>query len=90
VVVDEFLFVLANSSFEFVYETIDCGVHIFFDVIAVDGAAVDTRGCFRFVLQLLDGQNTLDVRHDVKVSANLVYLGADIGSQGFSNFDMMA
>jgi hypothetical protein len=90
VVIDELFLVLANSPFELVYETIDGGIHIFFDVIAIDGAAVHAGSGFRLMLQFLDGQNTFDVRHDVKVSADLIDLCADVIAHGFSNFDMMA
>lgn len=90
VVVNEFFLVFANSTLEFVDETIDRGIHIFFNVIAVDGAAIDAGCCFRFMLQLLDGQDTFDVRHNVKVSGYLVYFCSDIGSQGLGYLDMMA
>jgi hypothetical protein len=42
------------------------------------------------VLQLLDGQDTLDVRHNVKVTGYLFYLGAHVVSHRLGDFDMMA
>jgi len=88
--VNEFFFVFTNSSFQFVYHAVNGSVHIFLDVLAVDGSAVNARRCFSFVLKLFYGQDTLDVRHDVKMSSDLIYLGADIVSHGFGYFDMMA
>jgi hypothetical protein len=67
VVIDKSFLVLAHSPFELVDKAIDCGVHIFFGVIAVDSATVNAGSCFGFMPELFDGQDTLDVRHDVKV-----------------------
>jgi hypothetical protein len=78
VVIDKSFFVLADSPFELVNQSVDRGIHILFDMIAVDSAAVDAGGGFGFMPELLDGQDTLDVRHDVKMSANLIYLCTDI------------
>ena len=41
VMVDKFFFVLADTPFKFVYEAINCGIHIFFDVVAVNSTAID-------------------------------------------------
>ena len=90
VVIDKSFLVLAHSPFEFVDKAIDCGVHIFFSVVAVDSATVNAGGCFSLMPQLFDGQDTLDVRHDVKVSGNFLYFCADVVSHGFSYLDMMA
>ena len=77
-VIDKFFLVLANSPFEFVDQSVDRGIHILFDVIAIDSAAIDTGGGFGFMPEFLDGQDTLDVRHDVKMSANFFYLCTDV------------
>ena len=45
----EFFLVLPNASFEFVDKAIDRSIHIFFSVITIDGAAVDTGSRFSFV-----------------------------------------
>ena len=66
--IDESFLVLPNTSFELVNEPVDRRIHVFFGVIAVDLATVDACGCLGFVPEFLDGQDTMDVRHDVKVA----------------------
>ena len=89
-VIDKSFLVLAHSPFEFVDKAIDCGVHIFFSVVAVDSATVNAGGCFRLMPPLLDGLDTVDVRHDGIVSGNFLYFCADVVSHGFRYVDLMA
>jgi len=80
VVIALFFFIFSNSSFEFVYKAVDCSVHILFRMVCIYCAAIHMGGCFGFVPELFDGQNTMDVRHDVKVASYFFNFGFDIFS----------
>jgi hypothetical protein len=60
VVIDEFFFVFSDSSFNFVHETIDRGVHVLFGVVSVDRTTIHMNCCLSFVTEFFNGQNTLD------------------------------
>jgi len=49
VVIDKFFFVLAHAPFKFVDETINSRVHILFDMVAVNGAAINAGSGLGFV-----------------------------------------
>ena len=89
-VIDELFFVLSDSPLKFVHETIDRGVHVLFGVIGVDRTTIYTNSCFGFVPEFFDGQDTMDVRHEVKMTGCFLNFGLDIFSQRISNFDVMA
>jgi hypothetical protein len=59
-------------------------------VIGVDRTTIYTDGCFGFMPEFLDGQNTLDVRHEVKVTGCFVNLGFDVFSKRISDFNVVA
>jgi len=90
VVIDELFFVFSDSSFDFVHETIYRCVHVLFGVIGVDRTTIYANSCFGFVPEFFDGQNTLDVRHKVKVTGSFVNFGFDVFSQRISDFDVVA
>ncbi len=71
-VIDELLFVLSHSSFNLVHETIDRGVHVLFGMIGVDATTIHLYSCLGFVPELFDGQDTMDVRHEVKVTGRFI------------------
>lgn len=49
VVVNKFFFVLAHAPFKFVDEAINCGVHVLFDVVTINGTAIDAGSGLGFV-----------------------------------------
>lgn len=80
VVINELFFVLSYSSFNLVHKTIDRCVHVLFGMIGIDRTTIYANSCFSFVPEFFDGQNTMDVRHEVKVTSRLINLGFDIFS----------
>lgn len=89
-VVDEFFFVLSYPPIELVYQAIDRCIHVFFDCISVNRTAIHFDCSFCFVPQLLDSEDTVDVRYQIKVTCDLVNLGLDITSEGSGYLDVMA
>ena len=88
--VNKFFLVFAYPSFELVDEPVDRSVHVLFSVIAINCTAIYFRGCLGFMPKLLNGQDTLDVRNQVKMSCNLLNFRFDIFSKRISNFDVMS
>lgn len=60
-VVDQFFFVLSDSSIQFVYQAINRGVHIFLDLFRVNRTTIYVYRGFGFVLQFFDCENTVDI-----------------------------
>jgi hypothetical protein len=90
VVINELFLMFPYSSFNFVHHPIDRCVHVLFGVIGVDRNTIYMDRCFGFVAEFFDGQNTLDVRHEVKVTGGFVDFGFDVFSKRISNFDVVA
>lgn len=88
--IDEFFLVFPYSSFELIYQSVDRGVHVFFRVFAMDRTAIYFCGCFSLMAKFFYGQDTLDVRHEVKVSCDFFNFRFDIVFKRSSNFDVMA
>ena len=61
-----------------------------FDRVGVDRAAAHVDRGFGFVLELLDGEDAVDVGHVVEVPLELGELRADVVAQGFRDVDVMA
>jgi len=90
VVINEFFFVFSYSSFAFVAHSVDRCLHFLFCVIGVDRTSIYVDSWFCFVPEFFDGQNTLDVRHEVKVTGSFIYFRFDIFSKRISDFNVMA
>jgi hypothetical protein len=88
--VDELLFVLSYSPVQFIYQAIDCGVHIFFDVISIDRTTIYVNCGFGFVPEFFDCEDTAYVRHQIKMTFNFFDFGLDITSEGLGYLDVMA
>lgn len=88
--IDRLLFVFSHSSLDLVHKTINRGVHVFFGMIGVDRTTIYTNGCLGFMPELFYGQDTLNIRNQVKVAGSLLQLGFDVPSKRISNFDVMA
>ncbi len=68
VMIDEFFLVLPYAPFEFVYEAVNGSVHVLFCLIGINSIAIYVDCGFGLVPKFFDGQDTMDVRHEVKVS----------------------
>ena len=89
-VIQELFLVLAYAPLDLVDEGVYRGVHILVDGFGIYLLAVDLHRGFGFVAQFLDGQNTMDIRYQVKVPADSLEPGIDVRSHGLSNFDVVA
>jgi hypothetical protein len=67
-VVSQLFLVFLDLSTEFVNQRIDRGVHVAFDGIGMNRAAREVNGCLRFVFELFDGENAMDVGQVIEVT----------------------
>ena len=88
--INEFFFVFSYSPFEFVDKAVNSGIHVFFGVVSVNRTTVYVDACFCLVAQFLDREDTVDVRHQVKMTLDLLDLGFNISSECIGYFDVMA
>ena len=71
-VINQFFFVFSYSSFEFINEAVNGGVHIFFGVVCVNRTTVHVYAGFCLVAQFLDRKDAVDVGDEVKMSLDLL------------------
>ena len=88
--VNHFFFVFSDPSFQFVYEAVYRGVHVFFCVIGIDLAAIYFHGGFRLMPEFLHREDAVHIRDKIKVPCNLLNLGLDITSEGLGYIDVVA
>lgn len=89
-VVDELFFVFSYPPIQFVYEAINCRVHIFFGVISVDRTTIYVDCSFGLMPEFFHREDTVYVRHKIKMPFDLLNLRFDITSKGFGYLNVMA
>jgi hypothetical protein len=72
VVVAAFFLVFLDPAIELVRERVDGGVHVRLDGIRVNGASAQQNRGFRFVAQLLDREDAVNVYDPVRMSDDAV------------------
>ena len=83
-------FVFSDSSIEFVYQTINRGIHIFLNGIGVNRVAIHIDGSLRLMPELFDCKDAVYVRYKIKMPFYFFDFALYISAQRIGYFDVMA
>lgn len=87
--IDELFLVFSDAPVELVDESVYGGVHVFFDCVSINLAAVYLDRSLCFVPQLFDCEYAVYSGDEVEMAADLFDFGFNITTKCFSNFDVM-
>ena len=90
VMVLQLLFVLLHLTVELVDQAVDGGVEVFFDGFNEDVLAGKVDSDFRLLLQLLHGEDDVDVDHMIKVTRHAFQLAGDVFTNGRRDFEVVS
>jgi len=88
--IDQLFFVFSYSSIQFVYQSIDRRVHVFFDGVCVNRTTIHVDCGFSLMPKLFDSKYTVNVRYKIKMSLYFLDSCLDIAPQGLGYFNVMA
>ncbi len=85
-----FFFVLDDLAVEFVDHIVNRRIHILLHIFGIELGTADLYRRFRFLLQLLNGQNDMHINDVVEMALDFADFLFDISFQRLGNFYVMA